>query len=123
MNTYIVEDDKVLSLILQKMAEKLNLTVVGVAEKGSEAITDIKNKTPDLIFMDIYLKDTVDGIQVTKEIFKHYSPAVIYITGNSDQGNFERAKQIGYHDYLIKPISFNDLNTSIKRIDTSRITT
>lgn len=35
MNVLIVEDDKVLSLLLSKMVERLNLNVVGTLAKGS----------------------------------------------------------------------------------------
>lgn len=116
MDVYIVEDDKVLALILHKMAEKLDLNVVGSSEYGANAINEIKKSSPEIIFMDIYLKDSINGIQVTEEIYNSYSPTVIYITGNSDPVNLEKAKRIGYHDYLTKPVSFNDLKTSLDKI-------
>lgn len=116
MNVYIVEDDKVLALILHKMAERLKLNVVGSSEYGANAIDEIKKSSPDIIFMDIYLKDSINGIQVTEEIYTSYSPSVIFITGNSDPMNLEKAKQIGFHDYLTKPVSYDDLKSSLDKI-------
>lgn len=63
MNVLIVEDDKVLSLLLTKMVEKINSTVIDTAVAGSEAITKAKELNPDLILMDIMLEDDIDGIE------------------------------------------------------------
>lgn len=116
MKIFIVEDDRVLSLILTKMVQKIGYEVVGTSESGRESIQLIKEKTPDLVLMDISLKDQIDGIQVAGEILKHYSPSIIYITGNSDKAHKLRAEEIGYHDFLVKPVNMNELKSSISRV-------
>lgn len=119
MTVFIVEDDRVLSLILLRMIEKMNYEVIGSATTGSDSIQKIKELRPDLIVMDISLKDDIDGITVTENITKVYSPSVIYVTGNSDSKSRNRAKEFGYHDYLIKPISFEELQSSFNSLDAS----
>lgn len=119
MTVFIVEDDRVLSLILSRMIEKLNHKIIGSATTGSDSIKKIKELRPDLILMDISLKDDIDGITVTENITQIYSPAIIYVTGNSDSKNRNRASEFGYHDYLIKPISFEDLRASFKTLNGS----
>lgn len=110
MTVLIIEDDKVLSLLLSKMVEKLGYTIVGIHAKGSEAISKAIELKPDVILMDIMLEDEIDGIQATKEFQKSNTfSKVIYITGNSDSYNRERAKKTTYVDYLIKPVSLEDL--------------
>lgn len=117
MNVLIVEDDKVLSLLLSKMIEKLNFKVIGTSSKGSDAIAKANNLIPDLILMDIMLEDDVDGIDATKEFQKtNDTSKVIYITGNSDCYNRERAGETNFIDYLVKPVSLNDLKLSIAKI-------
>lgn len=116
MKVFIVEDDKVLSLILTRIMSKLNHEVIGTSEYGKESIDQIIEKNPDLVLMDISLKDEIDGITVTGEIFKKVSPHVIYVTGNSDETNYKRAQEYGFHDFLTKPVSMNDLKTSISKI-------
>lgn len=119
MTVFIVEDDRVLSLILSRMIKKMSYEIAGSATTGSESIELIKELRPDLIVMDISLKDDIDGITVTQTIKQFYSPAVIYVTGNSDSKNRNRAKEFGYHEYLIKPISFEELKTSFNTLKAS----
>lgn len=117
MNVLIVEDDKVLSLLLTKMVERLEYNVIGSATKGSEAIRKAIDLSPDLVLMDIMLEDDIDGIEATKEFQKESNaPKVIYITGNSDSYNRDRANTTDYIDYLVKPISLDDLKASISKL-------
>lgn len=118
MDVLIVEDDKVLSLLLKKMIDKFGYNVVGTATAGSEALEKAKTLTPDLILMDIMLEDDVDGIDVMLALRKeNYEFPVIYITGNSDSYNRERAEETNYTDYLVKPISFEVLQSSIQKLE------
>lgn len=117
MKVFIVEDDKVLALILSKIMAKLNHEVIGTSAYGKDSIVQIIEKEPDLVLMDISLKDKIDGITVTEEIFKKVSPAVIYVTGNSDQANYNRAQKHGFLDFLIKPVSLEDLSNSINKLN------
>lgn len=97
----------------------MGYTVIGSATTGSDSIQQIKELRPDLILMDISLKDEIDGITVTQNVIQVYSPKIIYITGNSDSKNKNRAKKYGYHEYLIKPISFDELKTSFNSLEIS----
>lgn len=117
MNVLIVEDDKVLSLLLTKMIERMGLNVVGVTSKGNEAVNLICDLHPDLILMDIMLEDDLDGIDAMKSVRgKNNDSPVIFITGNSDPYNRERAEDTDFVDYLIKPVSYEELQNSINGI-------
>lgn len=108
----IVEDDKVLSLLLTKMMEKMDMEVIATVTEGGEAIRLAKELTPDLILMDIMLEDDIDGIEAMITIQKEdIKSPVIFITGNSDSYNRDRAEAVNYVDYLVKPISFLYLKT------------
>ena len=118
MKVLIVEDDKVLSLLLVKMVERLSLEIIGTATKGRDAISLASNLNPDLILMDIMLEDDIDGIEAIQAIKKiNRDVPVIYITGNSDPHTKERARQTNYADYIIKPIYFDDLKNSIAALE------
>ncbi|MEX2602347.1 MAG: response regulator [Balneolaceae bacterium] len=118
MNILIVEDDKVLSLMLHRMIERLGHAIAGSTATGKEAIEFAVTLDCDLILMDIMLEDEIDGILAYSEIRKrNKNIPVIYITGNSDPVNKERAIKEGYHDYIIKPVIFDDLKRSIDELD------
>lgn len=111
----IVEDDMILSMVLERMIGKLGHEVVDKKITGKAAIETAQELQPDLILMDIQLKDDVDGVEAMQEIRKTSSVPVIYITGNSDQYNLRRAKQTNFVDYLVKPIQMSDLEKSIAK--------
>lgn len=118
MKIIIVEDDKVLSLLLSKMIQRLNFEVLEVITKGQEAIEKIEALKPDLVLMDIMLEDDIDGIDVMLTLRKKsIETPVIYITGNSDPMNRERAKETDYLEYLIKPVGFDELKNTINSIN------
>ncbi|MEX2477417.1 MAG: response regulator [Gracilimonas sp.] len=117
MRIIIVEDDKVLSLLLSKMIERIGHEVLGIITKGSDAIERIQSQKPDLILMDIMLEDDIDGIQAMSSLReKGITLPVIYITGNSDPINYERAQKTDFLDYLIKPVGFDELQDTISKI-------
>lgn len=120
MKLFIVEDDQLQSLILEKIVQNLGHEVAGIEQNGKEAVKKIKKYRPDAILMDILLKDNLDGISVTQEVKKTYQPFIIYVTGNSDDANRLRAEQFGFHDYLIKPVTISRLSHSIQSIAQSQ---
>ncbi len=95
----------------------MNLEVIGTVTQGADAIATAKEAAPDLILMDIMLEDDIDGIQAMLALQNDsYNIPVIFITGNSDAYNRERAQEINYIDYLVKPISYNILKESVDKV-------
>lgn len=109
----IVEDDMIISTVLKRLITNMNYNIIDTTRSGKEAIELATSKLPDLILMDIQLIDDIDGIEAMEQINKVADIPVIYITGNSDRYNRERAKKTGYHDYMTKPISIDNLKKSI----------
>ncbi len=114
-NVFIVEDDMLLSLVEERLLMKLGYSVTGKAVSGEEAIKKVKDAKPDVILMDISLSGEMDGIDTMTEIRNFSSVPVIYLSGNTDQLNLERAKKTHYVEYLVKPITENDLVEPLKK--------
>lgn len=108
-NVLIVEDDMLLSLVEERLIEKMGHKVVAKVGSGRDAVDKAKELQPDIILMDIILKGDMDGIEAMEEIRKESEVPVVYLSGNSDRFNYERAKKTGFTDYLVKPITSNDL--------------
>ncbi len=111
----IVEDDKLLALVEERLVERLGFEVVGTAVTGEQAIAMVKDSKPDIILMDISLKGDMDGIEAVEKIRESASTPVIYLSGNSDKFNFERAKKTDFVDYLVKPVTADDLIGPLKK--------
>lgn len=110
----IVEDDMLLSLVEERLIQKMGHDVIAKVGSGKDAIEKAEELKPDIIVMDIILKGDMDGIEAMEEIRKHSDVPVIYLSGNSDRFNYERARKTGFTDYLVKPITSNDLKKPFK---------
>lgn len=113
----IVEDDQLLGIVLEKMANSLDLEVLDISQTGSGAVESIQKHNPDLIFMDIQLADDINGIQAMEQIRNHSNAPVIYITGQSDLNTRKRASQVQNSFFMIKPVNIHDLKSAINGIE------
>lgn len=113
-NILIVEDDAILLFVNERMVTQLGHRVVGTAKSGQEAIDEAKKSNPDLILMDIRLLGAMDGIEAMLEIRKFSNVPVIYVSGNSDPKTYDRAKEAGMLNFLIKPVSIEMLKEALE---------
>ncbi len=112
----IVEDDMIISLVIENMVKELGHDVVGKATTGDEAIKLAVTHSPDLLLMDIRLKGEMDGIEAVTEIKQKIETSVIYLTGNSDRVNYERARETEFIDLITKPFTISDLTRSLNLV-------
>lgn len=76
---------------------------------GQEAIANMKQSSPDIVFLDISLP-VVDGIEILRRIredetLRHLR--VIAFTAHSMLGDRERFVNLGFDGYLSKPINLD----------------
>jgi len=103
MKLLIVDDDplirKSLSLTLSRESD---ITVVGVAADGSEALEMCDTLAPDLLLMDIRMPGT-DGIAATRLIKQRYPHMrIMMLTTFDDKPNIQQALAAGADGYLLK---------------------
>ena len=113
----IVEDDMVISLVIDKMVRALGYTVVGKATSGPEAIEKVLELKPHIILMDIRIKGDMDGVDTVIKIREELDVNVIFLTGNSDKLNYNRAEKAGFVDLITKPFTMVDLEGALKKIN------
>lgn len=116
-NVLIVEDELIQSILLEKLIKSLGYTVIGKASSGADAIKMALNLQPDLITMDISLQDDIDGIMATSSIQDKSMIPVIYISGNSDKYNLDRAEKTHYIDFIPKPVCKESLAKSFAKAE------
>ena len=86
----------------------------GFALSGEEAIAAIAAQRPDLVLVDIYLKGTMDGINVAEHLLDSYPIPVIYITAYSNEEVLARAKPTSPFGYIVKPFRDRQLKVNIE---------
>lgn len=109
----IVEDDAIEALDIKHTLESFGYSVPFVASKGEEAIKKATSLKPDLILMDIILKDELDGIEVY-ECVKDLNIPVIYLTAHSEDSIVQRAKLTQPYAYILKPYDSFELKYAIE---------
>jgi CheY-like chemotaxis protein len=109
----LVEDELITALDIQRMLERVGYQVSATLSSGEEAVEKVKLIMPDLIIMDIYLSDDMDGIEASDLIIQQLDIPVIFLTANADSNTIKRADSIRHYGYLIKPIKQSDLDSII----------
>ena len=93
-----------------------DITVIGEAKDGQEAIELTTSLKPDVILMDINMP-TIDGIEATEIITNKYpESAIIIVSIQGEQEYLRRAMAAGAREYLVKPFSSNELADTIRRV-------
>jgi two-component system chemotaxis response regulator CheB len=103
----LVEDSPVALAILKKLlASSPEVTVVGTASNGKEALEAIAKLQPNVICTDLHMKE-MDGLELTKQVMAKYPRPVLVISASVQQDNPERIfdlLQAGALDIFPKPI-------------------
>ena len=110
----IVEDESIVAKDIQVTLEKLGYDVIGTVAEGEKVFDIVKDKTPDLILMDIMLKGKMTGIDTSIQIHKEISLPIIYMTAYADKDTLSKAKMTQPHGYIIKPYKEVDLRTTVE---------
>ena len=112
----IVEDDRLLAIVLKKMASSIDFDVVDTAHGGEDAIRSVEEHQPDLVLMDILLADSTTGIEAMRRIREHSDVPVIYISAQTDTELKRAAVSITNSFFLMKPVLMNELKSAVSTI-------
>ncbi|MBW4054719.1 MAG: diguanylate cyclase [Proteobacteria bacterium] len=110
----LAEDDAIAARHLNQSLLRMGYQITSVVKSGEEVIENVTNNRPDLILVDITLGGKIDGICVVQEVHNQFDIPVIYMTANSDDNVFERAKETEPYAYLIKPFDIYQLQNAIE---------
>lgn len=109
----VVEDEKIISLDLQRRLEKFGYQVVGLAATGNDAVDKARSLLPDIILMDIMLGGDIDGIDAARQVKDELGIPVIFLTAFADEKTLARAKAAEPYGYVLKPFKERELYTTI----------
>jgi len=110
---YLVDDESLARYNLRRKLDNFSsIQIIGEADSVSSAIKKIPPSNPDILFLDIQLRDG-SGFDILNSI--KFGGEVIFVTSYDDYAL--RAFEINAVDYLMKPISVERLDSALHRLD------
>ena len=101
IRTIVVDDEPLarsnLTVLLRLDPE---IEIVGECGSGSEALSEIRRRKPDLVFLDVQMPEC-DGFDVVEQLGKDLPSAVVFVTAYDQYAL--KAFEAGALDYLLKP--------------------
>lgn len=106
-----MDDEKDAQAIIAEYLDNYpDFAIVSVCENGHDAVVNINQLRPDLIFLDVHLP-FFDGFQVIKML--KYEPAIIITTAFDSYGI--KAFDHDAVDYLLKPFSYERFELAMSK--------
>jgi DNA-binding NarL/FixJ family response regulator len=113
----IAEDHAVVRQALRIMLDmEPDVTVVGEAGDGEEAVSLVQELKPDLVILDVRMGG-MDGVEATRQLHQ-LDPkiAILILTGFDDTDVLLTAVEAGAHGFLLKDSSNEELLDAIHRL-------
>ncbi len=110
----VVEDESIIAEDIRACLHNLGYVVPAIASTGDMAVKKAEETNPDLVMMDIILKDGMDGIEAAEQIYSRFNIPVVYLSAYSDEKTFKRAKITEPFGYIVKPFKERELYITIE---------
>ncbi len=112
----VVDDNKLNIKVASKMLSEFELNIDS-ADSGFSAIEKIENNEHyDIIFMDIMMPK-MSGVETLKKLkeMDNFNTPVVALTADAMEGKSTKYIEVGFNDYLSKPINKDELKRVLNK--------
>jgi DNA-binding NtrC family response regulator len=110
----VVEDEAIVALDIEERLKRLGYEVVGIVDSAADAIAQAGELRPDLVLMDVELRNGPDGIVAAERLRAEVGVPVVFLTAYADPETLDRAKRASPHGYVVKPFDERDLRATVE---------
>lgn len=110
----VVEDEPRMLDFIRVNLQQHGFTVLE-AYDGTEALRRVREETPDIVLLDLYLPD-IDGFEVLEQIRQVSTVPIIVVTVRDQEVEKIRGLELGADDYVTKPFSPGELVARVKAV-------
>jgi len=108
----VVDDERDTCDFVKGFFEERGFQVL-MAQSGAEALNIVRAEKPDVVLLDIKMKQ-MNGIETLKKIReKNKNVKVIMVTAVEDQDKIDIAHTLGVCKYITKPLILDELASSV----------
>lgn len=118
LNFLVVDNDKLVRLLLSRLLKKKFRCDVFEAEDGLQALSVIKEHRPDLILLDITMP-VMDGVEVLENLranSEFRDTPVIIMSSTDERNTVMKLVTLKIADYILKPIDIAKAYERIQKI-------
>jgi two-component system LytT family response regulator len=110
----LVADDQPMARerLVSLLAAEPGVEVAGTASTGEEAVDQIRQSSPDLVFLDLQMPG-MDGFKVIETIGVDRMPPTVFVTAYDEYAI--RAFDVQALDYLLKPFGRQRFQSALER--------
>jgi two-component system response regulator YesN len=111
----IVDDEPWSRKVIKQLGEwdKLQLTIIGEAEDGTQGLQMVAELAPDIVVTDMRMPG-IDGVELLKALNdKHPMLKIIVMSGYDDFVYLKQAIRSQAKEYLLKPVDPEELNAAL----------
>ncbi|HUT69085.1 MAG TPA: ATP-binding protein [Desulfatiglandales bacterium] len=110
----VVDDVKEQREIASGMLKQLGYSVISVSS-GEEAVDYMKERSADLLILDMIMDPGIDGLETYRRILKlHPGQKALLASGFSETKLVREAQRLGAGAYVKKPYTFGQLGLAVK---------
>jgi DNA-binding response OmpR family regulator len=110
----VVDDEERIRSIVRSYLQQEGYQV-DEAATGEDAIARIRERTPDLVVLDVRLPG-IDGMEVLRHVRRVSDVYVIMLTARTDETDKLIGLEVGADDYMTKPFSPRELVARVKAV-------
>lgn len=111
---FVIDDDSAVTDLLSVLLNTQGFQV-WVTNSSSEGLTQIREKAPDLVILDLMMPE-IDGWEVCKAVRAFSDVPIIVLSALNDPSMVASVLDAGADDYLTKPTPSRVLVAHIKRL-------
>jgi len=117
LKVLLADDHRLVRLGFRRLLDdEVDITVVGEASNGIEAVTQVAALRPDVIVLDMAMPE-LGGLQAISEILRRSPGTKILVLSMYDEPNYVRnAIRAGAHGYMLKNAIEVDLAEGVRRV-------
>jgi two-component system LytT family response regulator len=112
IQTLIVDEPLARDRLQKLLDAEADVAVLGQCTNGKEAVKAIREKSPDLVFLDVQMPE-LDGFGVLAALQSEQMPVIIFVTAHDKFAL--KAFEVHALDFLLKPFDRDRFQTALKR--------
>jgi len=112
----VVDDAAFMRISIRKMLEKNGFEIVGEAENGAIAVQKYFELMPDVVTMDITMRE-MNGLEALKEIVsKHKEANIMMVSAMGQEMMVKDAILSGAKGFIVKPFKEETIISALSKL-------